>query len=201
MINTIDFRRALKAALVGPSIKDVQWTKNGHDFNIKKVSIEKTADGIIIDGKKGRHISHRKSFRPDDQVYFHCIVGKDGKVKDLDINIKSTTDVLKEWFDTAGDIISVIVAIGQLASAAKADEGGLDFNKVEPTPSSISMLDGDWESDVDFMIANIITYAAMIHLPSLAKQEPKSDFSKRVITVNPMLIKQFSDKKIQISQG
>lgn len=199
MINHIDFRRALKAALVGPSIKDVEWTKNGHDFNIKKVSIKETDEGLVIDGKDGKHISHRRSYLPDDQVYFYCIVGKDGKIKELDVNIKSTADVLKEWFKTAGEIISVIVAI---STAAKSDStSAIDFETVEPTPSSIEMLDGDWESDVNFMIANIITYATLMHYPELAKKEEQKGFSKKTITVNPILVEMFYKKKLQIAEG
>lgn len=204
MINHIDFRSALKAALVGPSIKNVEWTKNGHDFNIKKVSIKETDEGLVIDGKDGKHISHRRSYLPDDQVYFYCIVDKDGKIKELDVNIKSTAEVLKEWFKTAGEIISVIVVIATAAKAdsAKADSSSaIDFDTVEPTPSSIVMLDGDWESDVNFMIANIITYATLMHYPELAKKEEQKDFSKKTITVNPILVEMFYKKKLQIAEG
>ena len=46
MVRMEGFRRALKAALDGPDIKDVEWTTFGHDFNVKKVKVTKTSDGM-----------------------------------------------------------------------------------------------------------------------------------------------------------
>jgi hypothetical protein len=42
MVKTDGFRRALKAAVDGPELRDVEWTSHGHDFNVKKAVVEKT---------------------------------------------------------------------------------------------------------------------------------------------------------------
>jgi len=45
------FRAAMRAALDGPEKKDVEWTKFGHDFNVKKVDVKRNGDTIEIDGQ------------------------------------------------------------------------------------------------------------------------------------------------------
>jgi hypothetical protein len=193
MVKSDGFRRALKAAVDGPDLKNVEWTSFGHDFNVKKVVVTKTANGLTIDGSDGHHISHRKSFRPDDQIFYKCRVTPQGKVEDLEINIKTTAAILKEWFETAGEIISVVALI---ASAGKADQ----IDNAEPTPASVELLDGDWESDVDFMIANIISYVTAREMPEVAnKPSPTPVFATQVVTVNPLLTDKFLSAKARLA--
>lgn len=169
MIRIEGFRRALKSAIDGPSTKDVRWTSNNHDFNVKKVKITKTQAGLEIDGTDGKHISHRKRFRPDDQVFYKCNVAKDGTVSDLEINITSTADILKEWFETAGKIAAVVSAILGGASQLKEDDASDPFDDAQPTPASLELLDGDWEGDVEMMIANIVSFAVAAEMPEVTR--------------------------------
>lgn len=185
MVKMEGFRRALKAAIEGPSIKDVEWTSDGHDFNVKKIKVSKTNGILTINGGDGHHISHRLRFRPDDQVFYSCKVNQNGQVEDLEINVKSSTDILKEWFETAGTIIGVI---GAIVGAGKSDS----IDDAEPTPSSIELLDGDWKSDAEFLIANIITYAAMKHMPELKqKPNPTPNFTENLLVVSPSILASF----------
>lgn len=195
MVNREGFRKALKAALDGPELKDVEWTTFGHDFNVKQVRVTKTSDGLLIDGGDGRHISHRKRFRPDDQVFYKCRITEEGEVKDLEVNIKSTADILKEWFKTAGEIIAIV---GAIVGAGKADE----FGDVEPIPSSLELLDGDWEGDVEFLIANIIAVATARNMPKLAeKKSPKPVFTANVNAVNPAIIAEFNSARSRLAES
>ncbi|MBW3579167.1 MAG: hypothetical protein KY462_15820 [Actinobacteria bacterium] len=193
MINREGFQKAMKAALDGPELKDVEWTKFGHDFNVKKISVSKTSDGLKIDGGDGRHLSHRKRFRPDDQCFYTCRVTKDGEVEDLEINIKSTMDILKEWFETAGEILAIV---GLIITMGKEDT----VTKFEPVPSSLELLDGDWESDAEFLIANIIAYATARHLPELGKQ---GEAAKKIFVpgfeLDPDVLAKFNRAKARIA--
>ncbi|MFW5634958.1 MAG: hypothetical protein ACOCYR_08720 [Erythrobacter sp.] len=168
MINIKEFRRALKAAIEGPEVKKVSWGGR-HEFNVKKVRISKTADGLLIDGEDGRHISRHRTWRPDDQVYYTCKVRKDGTVADLRISIKSSEDILKEWFETAGKIAALVLVILQSTQKAKEDGVNDPLEQAEPTSTSLELLDGDWEGDAEMLIANIIAYAVANEMPEVAE--------------------------------
>ncbi|ERN41566.1 hypothetical protein KR51_00017840 [Rubidibacter lacunae KORDI 51-2] len=194
MIIQNNFRKALKAALDGPELKDVEWTKNGHDFNVKKARITKTSSGLIVDGTDGHHISHRLRFRPDDQLFYKCKVSATGDVSDLEINVKSSIDTLSDWFETAGKIIAIAGSV--FGVAGKADK--VNLNTVEPTPSSVELLDGDWRSDAEFLIANIITYAALREFPEMGKApNPIPDFTLKTTVVRPEIVAAFNEKRIR----
>lgn len=184
------FRRAMAAALDGPSIKDVEWSSFGHDFNVKKVAVTRTSDGVTIDGGDGRHISHRLPWRPDDQIYYKCRVTRDGKVEGLEMNIKTSWETLQEWFGTAGDILGVAALV-----AGKADQASMR----EPTPSSIELMDGSWKGDAEFLIANIITAAALREMPELGKVEVP-DFSFMTAIVNPSIMARFHEARTRLAQ-
>ncbi len=200
MIKQENFRRALKAALDGPQAKDVEWTSNGHDFNVKKAHISKVAGELLIDGTDGHHLSHRLRFRPDDQLFYKCRVAPSGDVRSLEINVKSSVDILKDWFETAGKIAAVagtILGAGQQATGdgtGKADK--VDLDKATPTPSSIELLDGDWRSDAEFLIANIITYATLREFPELAtRPAPIAGFTAITMTVRPEILAEFTERR------
>jgi hypothetical protein len=195
MVKMEGFKRALRAAIEGPSTKDVEWTSNGHDFNVKKIEVSKSNGILTINGGEGHHISHRLGFRPDDQVFYSCKVNQNGQVENLEINVKSSTDILKEWFETAGTIIGVI---GAIVGAAKSDS----IDDAEPTPSSIELLDGDWKSDAEFMIANIITYAAIKHMPELKqKPHPTPNFTESVLVVSPSILATFRAARGRLTEA
>lgn len=172
-VKTKGFERAMRAALDGPDIKDVEWSRHGHDFNVKRVVVRNVARGIEIDGSDGHHISHRLAFRPDDQVYYKCTVTRDGKVENLEINVKTSWDTLKEWFADGLKILGAAAAI-----AAKAD-GPAAF---EPVPASTALLDGSWKGDAAFLIANVISAATLRAMPELGKAT-LPDISLRTATM------------------
>lgn len=172
------FRKALKAALNGPELKDVEWSKDGHDFNVKQVVVKQEGDGLKIDGSEGHHISHRLRFRPDDQVFYTCRVTKEGKVEDLQVNVKSSFDTLEEWVEKAGPLLALLG--GVVSGAADTVSVGPNLANADPVEESLKLLDGSWKGDANFLIANVISYATAIHLPK-AKE---SGISARV---NPVL--------------
>jgi hypothetical protein len=190
-VNIEGFRRAMKAAMDGPELKDVEWSSYGHDFNVKKVAVKKTDDGIEINGGDGHHISHRLRWRPDDQVHFQCRVTRDGKVEGLEVNVKTSWDTLKEWFETAGKIIGVAAMV-----AGKLDASG----SLDPTPSSTEhLLDGSWKGDVEFLIANIITAVAIREMPDLGKVSVP-DFSFMTAVVHPKILARFHEARGRLAQ-
>jgi hypothetical protein len=65
--------KAAHAALCGPAVKNLHV--GGHDFNVKRASVNETSGGQPY--KLGGQISHRLRFRPDDQIHY-TIDYKDG---------------------------------------------------------------------------------------------------------------------------
>lgn len=190
------FRRALDAALNGPSIKDVEWTTFGHDFNVKKVEITRSGDGgLVIDGTEGKHISHRLRFRPDDQVFYKCRVTPAGKVEDLEINIRSSLDVLTEWFKAIRDLAALIAVI-----VAKADQaGGGAAAAPMPAASTEEMLDGDWKGDAEFMIANVIAHAVAREMPEVKDRAPfDAGITIDLKVLDPAIVAAFQDAKARL---
>lgn len=157
-LNTAQFQKAMKAALDGPEAKKIKPEK--HEFNVKKVRIVTTAGGIEVDGSSGHHISHHRSLRPDDQIFFRCKVDKSGAVRDLDINFDES------WAN---------------AFLRKLSEEILDrlFGEKSDTPmahvpakDSEKLLDGSWQGEAKFLIVNIIVHAAARHLPGVSVPTP-----------------------------
>lgn len=187
------FRAAMRAALEGPEKKDVEWTKFGHDFNVKKVDVKRNGDTIEIDGQDGHHISHRLRFRPDDQVFYKCRVKSDGTVENLEVNIKSSLDVIKQWFEI----------VGKLADILSKDDGKSDsFDTITPAPGTEELIDGEWRGDAEFLIANIIAFAAAREFPNLKNGLPRElDFLVRTDAVNPDIIARFQRRKEELEES
>lgn len=182
------FRTALKAAILGPDKKKVRWTTAKYTFNVEKTKIKKTATGIVIDGSKGEHISHRRTGRPDDRIYYRVEISNDGDI-DFDMNRKSSWSILWNWFKTGVEIATTVFNAYQkmtgdektvLGEARKEMRRELDkkrassesreevLAKATPALGSEGLLDGDWESQVEFLIVNIAHYVALLYLPDLA---------------------------------
>jgi hypothetical protein len=66
-----DLMKAARAAVCGPEIKGIDL--DGHGFNVKPAAITAGANGAttLVKGQ----ISHRLSWRPDDQVYYRISYG------------------------------------------------------------------------------------------------------------------------------
>ncbi|HET6395294.1 MAG TPA: hypothetical protein VFF91_00465 [Pseudoxanthomonas sp.] len=90
---------------------------------------------------------------------------------------------MKAWFETAGKILGVAAAI-----AGKVDEAEV----LDPTPSSIELLDGTWEGDAEFLIANIIAVSVLRAMPEIG-QISVPDFSRMSVVVNPTIVASFHD--------
>lgn len=187
-VNLDGFRNALKAAILGPDKENIKWTSEKYTFNIEKTNIKRTATGIEVDGSNGEHISHRRTWRPDDRIYYRIEISNDGSI-DIDMNKKSSWSILAGWFrKVAGVLLMVSQAYdamtqpekGELGEARKELRQELDTGRAssvsreaflaKATPSmwSENLLDDDWESQVEFLIANIAHYVALLYLPDIA---------------------------------
>ena len=150
-VNLDHFSRAMTAALQGPEVKKIKPER--HEFNVKPIAFERFATGLKIIGTDGHHISHHLRFRSDDQVFYRATLDSAGDVQGhLDINIKST------WTRLDG-----VVGFVDGLRMTKADTPFL-----APAPGTEALLDGSWEAEARFLIANIVAHAAVKHLPRTA---------------------------------
>ena len=159
-VNTAQFQKAMNAALDGPEVKKIKPDK--HEFNVKKVRVESDANGIVIHGDKGHHISHHLTLRDDDQVYFSARVDKTGAVSELSVNID------RSWANRGVALLADAV-LDRLIG--KKSDGGAT---TAPAKDSEKLLDGSWEGEAKFLIANIIVHAAARHLPGVTVTAPGS---------------------------
>jgi len=147
-------------------IKQVKFTVWKHEFNVKGIRIEDLEDGgIRLVGTKGHHLSHHRSFKKDQQIYYSCEITKSGEVQKISVNYDSPTEALQDWFE-AFDIRASIKLITQ--DGFKYEIGFLSIGPlIEPAPHSDLLLDGGWLGDVECLIANIIVYAAVMKMPEI----------------------------------
>jgi len=115
--------KALKAAMEGPEVKDLNVF--GHDWNVKKAKVEKNGDIITVVGQ----ISHNVRFSSDDQIHYEFAFEKDKIVKN-NINIDE-----KGWASIAGKVVGVIS--GGVISSSDVESLA---NKIE------NMAHGDWQT-------------------------------------------------------
>ena len=120
MATTIE--KALKAAMSGPEVKDLNVF--GHDWNVKKATVTKSGDTITVEGQ----ISHNVAWSSDDQIYYEFVFKKNKLVKN---NIKIDE---KGWASIAGKIIGVIS--GGIIPAADVESLA---NRIE------NMAHGEWQ--------------------------------------------------------
>jgi hypothetical protein len=167
--NQKQFERAMKAALQGPQVKELKLAK--HEFNVKPIRVETVQNGIKIFGDDGHHISHCLAWRADDQVYYSCQVTKEGKIKDLEVSIKTSIEIMQEWVKKIGAIVTLFAsASGE--SGDKADSNAKMIADKKPIRGTEDLMDGSWEGEANFLIANIIVYAAAKHLPGVEVEIP-----------------------------
>ncbi len=162
------FEKAMRAALFGPEVKELRLDE--HEFNVKRVRVARASGGVLIDGQSGRHISHHLSFRPDDQVFYRAFVTDFGTVQDIQVNVKTSGQTLKEWANVAKKVWDFL----QLAKEARDNGKGDMVIKTVPKPAlgTDAFLDGSWRGEANFMIANTIVLAASRELPGVHVRPP-----------------------------
>ncbi len=127
---------AVHAALYGPEKKGVSIFDHG--FNVKPAEFSRSGSRLTVTGQ----ISHRLSYRPDDQLYYTVFL-ESAVIKD----IKSKID-RGGWTPLAAPIVSGLAAY---------------FGGVAVPPDQVAsvgralgrLYDGGWESAADLILANI----------------------------------------------
>jgi len=135
---------AMKAALAGPEKKKLKL--GSHEFNIKPVRVTRSNGSIHVSGQKGHQISHHLTMRADDQVYYSF--DKNGDVvSNLKVEIEK------------GGTLKTLRDVGAIILAAK-ELYDLTAGKSDAATDAEALLDGSWEGEAKFIIANV---AARVH--------------------------------------
>jgi hypothetical protein len=142
-----DFEKAMNAALHGPDNTHVKIDQ--HDFNVDRAKITRDGNIIKVVGDDGHNISHRLALRPDDQILYKF--EKEGDtVRNLEIEIKHG-GVLK--------LVHVIQELWEEYKKAKEEDEATgksdEASDAEAFEKTKELLDGSWEGEARFMIANI----------------------------------------------
>jgi len=169
MVNKTNFERAMKAALDGPTVKKLKLER--HEFNIKKV----TRNGNRWSGQ----ISHHLNWRDDDQVNYSFTVSAGKTSISLD---KVDISIDASWMNNAGDVL-VDIGIGYMTKsyaawlASSAAQLARLFDDAEETlfqQNQRLLLDGSWQGEAKFMVANIAGRVALREAGAVHRSMPKS---------------------------
>ncbi|MDG5490724.1 hypothetical protein [Psychroserpens sp. SPM9] len=155
----------------GLQIKGIKFTSWKHEFNIKAVHFEYLEDGIKINGNKKHHISHHRSFKTDQQVYYAAKVKNNGEIEGIWVNNESSTIILKNWFETF-DLRAIVKIITQDGFQYELLSSPIFWPQIEAAANTDLLLDGTWRGDVECLIANILIYAAVCKMPEIANDPP-----------------------------
>lgn len=175
-----DFTRAMQAAVFGPSVEGISI--QGHGFNIKPVMLTDAGGNLIIDGWKGRHISHRREVVDDDQIYFKITLDKSGRgVPSIEqkvngslwadvvtLGIKLLVEALKEWIESRGDNSD----LSTTASMLSTELGIPTIQNVEDLLTNEAIqkwvigkaqryLNKSWEGVANFLVVSIAYYSVL----------------------------------------
>lgn len=175
-----DFTRAMQAAVFGPSVEGISIQKHG--FNVKPVMLTDAGGNLIIDGWKGRHISHRRGVVDDDQIYFKITLDKSGRgvpsieqevdgsvfADVLTLGIKLLVEALKEWIESRGDNSD----LSTTASMLSAELGIPTIQNAEELLTNQAIqnwvigkaqryLNKSWEGAANFLIVSIAYYSVL----------------------------------------
>jgi hypothetical protein len=160
-VNDNNLARAVNAALAGPEARDLRI--RDYRFNVKPASITRNGDGsITVEGGENNYISRRRRGRPNDRIYYRF--DKDGNgLKNM--RISSDRGGLRAIRDRHGDrITSAIGTLSDFVPGGAAVRRGANIaNTVIPVRTRERLesetLDGSWEGEARFLIANIALHA------------------------------------------
>lgn len=127
--------KAVNAARNGPEVKKLKVA--GHEFNVKKATVEGTFDAATVSGQ----ISHCLTARPDDQVYY-TIKKSRGQVTSVDVRI------------ARGGLAKYVAYAGKFAQ--KYVNSAIPAGDIESFLRDLGReIDGSWESSADLIVANV----------------------------------------------
>lgn len=159
-VNRDELEKAVSAALTGPEVRGV--TIEDYSFNVKPATITRDGNAITVVGGDDRYISRRRRLRPNDQI-FYAFDKVGDEIRDLDIDIDRggfkafvSRGYLERLVKISAEIIKIFLEVRnqQQTAGFKSDEAqkaGLDAAYQE----SKKLLDGSWEGEASFLIANI----------------------------------------------
>jgi hypothetical protein len=160
-VNMNNLERAIRAALVGPEVRDLRVVD--HSFNVKPASITRNGDGsITVEGGENNYISRRRRARPNDRIYYRFDKDGDG-IKNMRISrdrggLRAVRDrhgdQIARAIGTVSDFVPFGTAVRSGANIANASINVRAREKLEG-----DMLDGSWEGEARFLIANIALQA------------------------------------------
>jgi hypothetical protein len=161
-VNNNNLERAISAALEGPEARDLRIVD--YRFNVKRAHITNNGDGsITVEGGENNYISRRRRGRPNDRIYYRFDKDGDGKIK----NERFSTERggWRAVRDRHGDrIAGAIGVVAEFVPYGTAVRRGANIaNTVIPVRArerlESDLLDGSWEGEARFLIANIALQA------------------------------------------
>lgn len=154
------FHDALAAALLGPARSDISWTSASHDFNVKPALISVDERSITFDGRQGHQLSHRRSWRGDEQCVYRIQVSAGGSTS-VGIRRRRVRSSLTAWVRQPGQLAESVAWVRGQKLDSLTGIGG-------PVPSTLDVLDGSWQGDAAFLLANLVSYGVAQRFPGFA---------------------------------
>lgn len=150
--------KAMTAAFGSKEIKKLKV--KGHEFNVKPVKVESTANGVKVSGQ----LSHHRSLQDDDQVYYSFTIRSDGTVEAFDVTVEKSlmSQALRfAW----NELKSLLKAKAGGGSNLSSTEQGLSISsELEALEQAIKLAEGKigtggWEKASAAIIANVMLRA------------------------------------------
>jgi hypothetical protein len=164
-VNKNNLERAVMAALAGPEVRDLRIAN--HSFNVKPARITRNGDSsITVEGGEDNYISRRRRGRPNDRIYYRFDKDRDGDGDGIkNMRISHDRGGLRAVRDRHGDqIASAIGTVADFVPYGTAIRSGANIaNASIPVRArerlESDLLDGSWEGEARFLVANIALQA------------------------------------------
>jgi hypothetical protein len=163
-VNKENLEKAIKAALEGPEERGLRIAD--YRFNIKPAEISRNGNTVSVVGGDDRYISRRRRGRPNDRIYYEFEKsGDDLSEFDIEINRGGFASVVDRYrledfhgrIRTANRIIKTIR--DRRRELGDTDEMAEEMAQLAGYEESLQLLDGSWEGESAFLVANIALHA------------------------------------------
>jgi hypothetical protein len=148
---------AIRAALRGPEERGVRFAN--YSFNVKPARVNRWENEIVVQGDAGGYISRRRRARPNDRIYYRAEI-RDGAVQRVGVlidrgGVRAIHRPISDTFESLTTIPLPRVIL-QLTGVQRTQ--GLTLNDTAVRHAE-SLIDGTWEGEARFLIAQIAVHA------------------------------------------
>lgn len=163
-VNQANLERAIKAALEGPEERDLRIAD--YRFNVKPAEITRHADNsITVVGGDDSYISRRRRGRPNDRIFYEFDkVGDEVKNLEVDIDRGGFLAIPRRYRDEIKKAVEIAREIWIIIQDQKRGGGVANFKADETAQAAATaelkhLLDGSWQGESAFLVANIVLRA------------------------------------------